>query len=131
MAAAAISGVAGDFKVGSTSVFEACKWTFSAKCNVPSYASNKTGGYKARPAAGVKDATFKLEGKYVLANPIEAVADVGTLFTANMYLDSSHFFAVPGAVDSLELMVDMDTGDLIGYSMTGGSNGAWSNPTSP
>lgn len=127
MAGAGVSGQYGDVKIGATQVCEVCKWSFTPKANNPSYASNKTGGYKAR-VAGIKDGSGSIEGKYDPANPIMATLDVGTLVTLKLYLTATVFYSVPSIIDSLKIDVDLDTGDFVSFTADFSTNGAWTNP---
>lgn len=127
MAGAGVSGQFGDVKIGATQVCEVCKWGFTPKANNPSYASNKTAGYKAR-VAGIKDGSGSIEGKYDPANPIMSTLDVGTLVTLKLYLTATVFYSVPSIIDSLKIDVDLDTGDFVSFTADFSTNGAWTNP---
>lgn len=127
MAGNGVSGQFGDVKIGSTQVAETCKWNFSPKSNNPAYASNKTGGYKAR-VAGIKDGSGSIDGKYDPAEPIMAVLDVGTEVTLKLYLTATVFYSVPSIIDTLKINVDIDTGDIVSWTADFSTNGAWTNP---
>lgn len=129
MAGAGISGMNGDVKIGSTSIFEICKWGFNPKANVAKYASNKTLGYK-KAVPGVKDGSGNCEGKWVPANPAYTTGILveGTLLTLNLYINATQFWQVPSCVESFKIDVDLDTGDVIGWTCDFQTDGAWIAP---
>lgn len=128
MAGAGISGKDGDVKIGTTSICEIRKWSFNPKSNNPAYASNKTGGYKKR-VAGVKDGTGSMEGAWDPATPATAVINPGTSATLKLYINATQFYSVPSIIDSFKLDVDVDSGEIVGWSADFGSDGAWTDPT--
>lgn len=127
MAGAGISGKDGDVKIGTTSICEIRKWSFNPKSNNPSYASNKTAGYKRR-VAGVKDGSGSMEGAWDPATPAVAVIDVGTDVTLKLYINATQFYSVPAVIDSFKVDVDVDGGEIISWSSDFATNGAWTNP---
>jgi hypothetical protein len=129
MAGNGISGVNGNFLIGSTAVSETTKWNFGPKSNNPKYCSNKTAPYTWR-VPGVKDGSGSADGKWDPTNPLTAVLDVGTLFTGKFYLDAVAYYQVPAVVDDIKLNVDIDTGEIVSWTVTFSTVGAWTNPTS-
>ena len=127
MAGAAISGYAGDVKIGSTSIIEITKWSFNPKINVSKYASNKTSGYKAA-VPGVRDGSGTAEGKWVGVNPVYTTVYEGLLATLNLYIDAVSFWAVPSCIESFKIDVDLDNGEIVGWSADFQTNGAWTAP---
>jgi len=127
MAGAGISGKDGDVKIASTQIAEITKWSWNPKANVPKYASNKTAGYKAA-VAGVKDGSGSMEGKWDPAIPATAVIAPGTSVTLKLYINATQFWSVPSITEGFKHDVDLDTGEIVGWSCDFQSNGAWTDP---
>lgn len=123
-----ISGKDGDVKIGATSICEIRKWSFNPKSNNPSYASNKTSGYKRR-VPGVKDGSGTLEGAWDPATPAVSVIDVGTEVTLLLYINATQNYSVPSVIDSFKLDVDVDEGEIVSWTADFSTNGAWTNPS--
>jgi hypothetical protein len=125
---AVISGVAGSVQIGSSALVECTGWTFNKKVSVHKYASCATGGFKAA-VPGVKDGSGSISGKYDDADPIEDAIDVGDSVTLKLYVDADDFYSVPSVIESLDLTVDIDEGEIVGWEAGFQTNGAWTNPT--
>lgn len=128
MAGLGISGKDGDVKIGATSICEIRKWSFNPKSNNPSYASNKTSGYKRR-VPGVKDGSGSLEGAWDPASPAVSVIEVGTEVTLLLYINATQNYSVPSVIDSFKLDVDVDEGEIVSWTADFSTNGAWTNPS--
>lgn len=130
---AAVSGIGavsgGGVKVGATTIAEVKNWSFNPKSNNPAYSSNKTGGYKER-VAGVKDGSGSLEGVWDPADMFIAVIDVGTEVTLDLFITATQKFVVPAIIDDYDFTVDMDEGEIVGWTANFSTNGAWTNPVS-
>lgn len=127
MATAAISGKNGDVSISSTSISEVTQWTFTETSNNPAFASNKTAGFKQR-VAGVKDGSGTIEGKWDPGDPATAVIEVGTLVTLTLEIDATQFYTVPSIIDSFSMTVNLDDGDVVGWTAEFSINGAWTLP---
>jgi hypothetical protein len=125
---ATLSGKAGKVMIGVAELAEITRWTLTTVSNNPAYASSGTAGYKRR-VAGVKDASGMISFKLDPADAITADLNEGDSVTLLLYLDGSHFYSVPALVDSLQLEVDIDSGDIVGGTAEFSANGAWSKPT--
>lgn len=116
---ATLSGKSGTVNVKGSAVSDATGWSINTTSNNPSYGSSDTSGWKSR-VAGVKDATGSYSAKYNGAVAV-AAGDTGSgVFT----LDGSATYTIPIVVDGITLEVDMDDGDVIGYSVDWGCTGA-------
>lgn len=130
---AAISGKNGSVETtsgsggGDGAQAEITGWTFNTTSNNPSWASSTNPGYKKR-VAGVKDATGTINGKYNAANAIFDTLAPGVTATLTLKLDSGNYYTVPAIIDDFNLEVDMDNGDVVGWTANFSSNGAWANP---
>jgi hypothetical protein len=111
---------------GSTTVGELTKWTFNPKCSNPSYASNRTQGYKQR-VVGIKDASGRLEVKLDPTAPFTVYMDVGTFIALALTTVAGQTLSLEAIVDSYTLTVDIDTGEVIGAQVDYSSSGAWTN----
>lgn len=127
-----ISGKDGDVIVDGIAVWEAKKWSFTPKSNNPSYASNKTAGYKRR-VAGIKDGTGNIEGVWNPGQPVYGTGSgqisEGKEINPYLYINDNQYFDVPALADDFAIDVDMDNGDIVAWTSAFGSNGAWTNNT--
>lgn len=120
------SGKLGTVKIGSTAVADITHWEFDKEAYASRYASNSTGGFKAT-VAGVKMGRGQIEGKWdsSAASPIVE----GTAATLLLYLNDTEFFSVPAIVRRFKLVVDIDNGEVTGFTADFETNGAWTEPT--
>ena len=128
---AGLSGKSGDLRVGTETPVQVCqitKWTMDPKVNISAFAHNCSGGFKVR-VSGTKDATGTIEGKWDPDDPITDTLDVGTEVTLNLHYNTTQKWIVPAVIESLSLSVDMDSGEVDGWTANWGLNGAWTKPT--
>jgi hypothetical protein len=115
---AVISGKNGTVSVGGA-ITDATGWSLSLTSNNPAYASSDTDGYKKR-VGGIKDTTGSYSAKYN-----GGVVSVGSEHTAASFtLDGSTSWSLDIIIDAVNLEVDMDDGDVVGYSVDFSGNGA-------
>lgn len=130
---AAISGKNGSVETtsgsggGDGAQTEITGWTFNTTSNNPSWASSTNPGYKKR-VAGVKDGSGTVNGKYDSSNAIFDTFEPGVTVTLTLKLNNSNYYEVPAIVDDFNLEVDMDNGDVVGWSMNFSTNGEWTEP---
>jgi hypothetical protein len=122
------SGTGGDVQIAASSVAEIKSWAFSRSSNNPAWASNVSAGYKKR-VGGVKDATLTFEFVYDFNDPIENLLREGDSVTVVLFADATHSYSVPIIVSSLELNTDINDGEPFGGTISGETNGAWTDPT--
>lgn len=121
------SGKDGKVLAGATQLAEITKWTFNPKSNNPAWASSDSAGYKKR-VAGVKDGGGSIEGKFDSSSKFYTLVAEGDEVTLKLYLDATRYYSVPAIIDDYSLTVDMDTGDVVGWSANFSTNGAWTEP---
>lgn len=124
---AAITGKDGDVKIGSTQVSEVTKWNWSPKVNIFSYASNKTGGAKAK-RFGVKEGTGTIEGVWDPDNPPTGLIDIAQYLTTKLYINAVQFWSVPCVTEAITNDVNIDQGEMVGWTTTIQNDGLWTNP---
>ena len=107
---AVISGKDGTVSVGG-SVGDATSWSISLTSNNPSWASSTTSGYKSR-VAGIKDTTGSYSAKFSAAIP-----SPGDEAAATFSLSGSGGYTLDIIIDAVNVEVDMDDGDIVGYSV--------------
>ena len=111
-------------------VAEVKKWTFTAKCDLHAYASNFTGGWKER-VAGTADGSGSLE--CVWNDPtVLAQLRPGTKIYLELWYDA---VSVPQSrwqmiafTENFKHEVNMDTGDIVGFSCDFQTHGIWVEP---
>lgn len=113
---AVISGKDGTVSVGGA-VNDATSWSISLTSNNPSWASPATSGYKQR-VAGIKDTTGSYSAKANGTLPVP-----GTHAAAVFTLDGTTTYSLNVFIDSVNVEVDMDDGDVVGYSVDWSGNG--------
>lgn len=125
---AAISGKDGRILVAGTGVAHCTKWSFNPKSNNPAWASCDTNGFKTR-VGGVKDGSGSMEGKFDTAHPFYDAMDVGTEITALLYINATMFYSIPAIIDDYSIEVDMNEGEVVGWSANFSTRGAWTEPS--
>ncbi len=123
-----ISGKDGKVMIGATTLADITFWTLATASNNPAYASSATSGHKKR-VAGVKDASGSIQGKLDVADPVTDDFDEGDAVTLLLYIDATRFYSVPAIIDSINFEVDIDTGEVIGWTADYSADGAWTKPT--
>lgn len=125
---AAITGLDGDVIKDGIQVCETTKWTFEATSNNPAYGSNCSGSRKRR-AAGARDATGTLEGKWDPGRPVYGTGTgqfiEGSIVRLYLYINDNQYLDVPAVIDSFRWEVDMDTGDLVTWVANFSESDAW------
>ena len=46
-----------------------------------------------------------------------------------LYIDATRFYSVPAIIDSINFEVDIDTGEVVGWTADYSADGAWTKPT--
>ena len=109
------SGTGGTSSAGGDQI---TSWSLSITSNNSSWGSTATNGYKDR-VVGVKEGSGSIEGKWNGSAPFAVGASVTlTLGTG------SGSFSVPCLIDGLSLDVNVDDGEVVGWSAEFSSNGA-------
>lgn len=124
---ATISGKDGKVKIGSTTLADITQWTLRTRANLAAYASSATAGYRRR-VAGIKDGAGTLAGKLDPADPISDDFDEGAAVTLLLHIDATRYYTVPALIESLELEVDIDRGEVVGWRAEFSTSGAWTKP---
>ena len=117
---AVFSGVGGSVTGGGSSA-QITSWSFNPTSNNSSWGSSSTNGYKDR-VAGVKDGSGSVEGKW---DGSQAMVE-GTEYTLVLNTSGGTAFTVPCFIDSFSVEVDIDEGEVVGWSAEFSINGAWS-----
>jgi len=102
------------------SVTQITSWSFNPTSNNSAWGSSSTNGYKDR-VVGVKDGSGSIEGKWDGTAPYTVGAEVSLSLVAN-----TGSFTVPAVIDSFSVEVDVDDGEVVGWSAEFSINGAWS-----
>ncbi len=124
---ATISGKDGKVKIGSATLADITHWTLRTQATLSAYASSATAGFRKR-VAGIKDGSGSLAGKLDPGDPISDDFDEGAAVTLLLYIDPTHFYTVPALIESLQLEVDIDRGEVIGWRADFSTSGAWTKP---
>jgi hypothetical protein len=125
-----LTGVDGEFVVGTTRVARTTKWSVSETLATKSeWGDSDTAGYTAR-AAGRKDATFSTEGKFSTADEVWEIFAIGDNPEATLWMDGeSLYWNFPCALCmDFQLTVDMDTQEVIGWTSNWGADGLFYRP---
>jgi len=123
-----ISGKDGKVMIGATTLADITFWTLNTASNNPAYASSATAGHKKR-VAGVKDGGGTIQGKLDVADAVTDDFDEGDAVTLLLHLDATRFYSVPAIIDSIQLEVDIDSGEVVGWTAEYSTDGAWTKPT--
>jgi len=122
-----LSGKDGKLVAGGSDVADITEWTFHTRSKNFAYASSATGGFKKR-APGVR------EGEGIIAFVLNRAAsqpgaiEEGRTVTLDLYLNEYDFYRVPAVIDSLDLKVDIGTGEAVSGKAKFSTNGPWTPP---
>lgn len=128
----AISGIGGFVEASGgagpddgSKIAEITTWTFTTTSNNSAWASSTDPGYKKR-VGGVRDCSGTVNGKF--NGDIEQYNDLeaGSSVTLTLKINTANYYAVPAIIDEFNIEVDMDNGEVVGWSMNFSGNGAWS-----
>ena len=122
------TGDEGKVLIGGTPLADITAWSLETTTRSAAYASSATGGYRKR-LAGVKEGRGRIQFKLDVASPLTNTLDEGSAVTLLLYLDGTRFYSVPAVIDSLQIEVDIDGGELIDGQADFSTNGAWTKPT--
>ncbi len=114
--------------VSDAVVAEVTRWRFQKDAATRRYASNATGGCK-RTLPGVQSGSGSIEFKWDASGPSPLAQ--GAAITLLLYLDATHYYSVPAVVQTVKLLVDIDTGDPVGGAANFETDGPWIEPTLP
>lgn len=125
---ATVSGKYGKVMIGSSTVVEVMKWSFSRSVPDNPHGTSATNGYKKR-TAGTKDGTGSMNGMQDPADAVETYFEEGSDVTLKLYYTSSKFYQVPAMITKLDIEDDIDDGAPVPWSADFGIQGAWTLPT--
>jgi hypothetical protein len=125
----AVTGVAGRFTVGATSVARTTKWSVNPKLASKSeWGDSDTGGYTAR-TPGRKDATYSAEGKFDSTSEQWDLFQPGDKAACVLFMNTTLYWDFPCAMnDDFSLVVDVDTQEVIGWTSAWGADGIFYYP---
>jgi hypothetical protein len=121
------TGDDGKVLIGGTPLADITAWSLETTARGVAYASSTTGGYRKR-LPGVKEGRGRIQFKLDVANPLTNQFNEGTAVTLLLYLDATRFYSVPAVIDSIQIEVDIDGGELIGGEAAFSTDGAWTKP---
>ena len=122
------TGDDGKVLIGGTPLADITAWSLEATSRAVSYASSASGGYRRR-LPGVKEGRGRITFKLDVSNPLTNQFDQGSSVTLLLYLDATRFYSMPAVIDSVQIEVDIDGGELIGGQAEFTANGPWTKPT--
>lgn len=114
--------------MGSSELLEIWGWKLTREAALHRRATNATGGYK-RTVAGTKSGSGTIEGDYDPAAPVEDHIREGDSVTLKLYTTATKFYLVPALIENIELTVDLDEGEIVAWTASFMTNGAWTEPT--
>jgi|TARA_R110000824_G_scaffold120382_5_gene275661 hypothetical protein len=108
---AVISGKNGTVNFGGAQS-DATGWSLALTSNNPAYGSSDTSGYKKR-VGGIKD----WSGSYSAKLDGTSVPVAGASVAVSFSTDGTNTWSGTAVCDSVNIEVDMDDGDVVGYSV--------------
>lgn len=121
---AAISGKGGTATFNGAQILQVTRWTLTHRSMNSAWASSSTAGYRNR-VAGVKDWQGTIHAKY----DASIVPTVGQIAALSLALDATDAASGQAIVDEIELEVDIDTGQVVGYVLAYSGAGALTMPS--
>ncbi len=121
------TGDDGKVLIGGAPLADITAWSLETTTRSVAYASSATGGYRKR-LPGVKEGHGRIRFRLDVASPLTNHINEGSAVTLLLYLDATRFYSVPAVLDSLQIEVDIDGGELIGGQADFSTDGAWTKP---
>jgi hypothetical protein len=122
------TGDDGKVLIGGTPLADIAAWSLETTTRSVAYASSATGGFRKR-LPGVKEGRGRIQFKLDVTSPITNSINEGSAVTLLLYLDATRFYTVPAVIESLQVEVAIDGGQLIGGQAEFSTDGAWTKPT--
>ncbi len=125
-----LTGRNGAFVVGSTTIARVTQWAVNPTLATKSeWGDSDSAGFTNR-AAGRKDATFTAEGKYDSTAEVFDTFQPEDIAIATLHLDNQAlYWDFPRALcDDFNLVVDIDTEEVIGWTSSWGADGVFHYP---
>jgi hypothetical protein len=125
-----LTGRNGKFVVGTTQVARTTQWAVNPTLATSSeWGDSDSSGFTNR-AAGRKDATFTSEGKYDSSSEVFDLFQPEDVAIAVLWLDAtSLYWDFPRALcTDFNLIVDVDTEEVIGWTSAWGADGVFYYP---
>jgi hypothetical protein len=123
-----LTGDNGKVLIGAQAVADVTRWLLRTFAETASYASSATAGFR-KTHQGNRQGRGHIEFRLDSANPITGDFEEGSAVTLLLHLDATRFYSVPAVIESLEMNVDIDGGDLVGGKAEFVTNGAWIKPS--
>ena len=126
----ALTGVDGDFLIGSTHVARTTLWSVNPKlASTSEWGDSDSEGYTNR-AAGRKDCTFNAEGKYSTDTEQFDIFQPGDILVAVLWMNHlTLYWDFPRALNSdFNLSVNIDSCEVVGWNSAWGADGKFFRP---
>jgi hypothetical protein len=121
------TGDDGKVQVGGATLADITAWTFQTSAHHHSYASNATAGFR-HTICGARHGQGRFAFRLDPASPLTNQFDEGSLVTLKLYLDATRLFTVPAVIESIEMQVDIDGGQVVAGTAQFRTHGAWTKP---
>ena len=123
-----LTGDNGKVLIGAEAIADVTRWSLRTFVETGTYASSASAGFR-KAHQGNRQGRGQIEFRLDPANPITGDFEEGSAVTLLLYLDAARFYSVPAVIESLEMIVNVDGGDLVGGKAEFVTNGAWTKPT--
>lgn len=120
-----LTGRHGHVQIGGAEIARITKWTVNPTlASSAEWGDSDSAGHTNR-AAGRKDKTFTMEGKFDTTDEVYDLFQEGDIAEIKLYLDESTlYYEFPRALCSdFSLEVDRDTEDIVAWSSSWGEDG--------
>lgn len=124
-----LTGRLGEFVIQTTRVARTKQWQVNPKLATKSeWGDSDSGGYTNR-APGRRDCTFTTEGVYDTTNEVFDLFAEGDITIAVLWMNASLYWDFPRAMcDDFNLMVNIDTEEVEGWTAAHGADGVFYRP---
>ena len=127
--ATALTGRTGRFMAAGQLVARTTGWEVNPTLASKSEWGDSDGAGWTNRASGRRDATFTSEGKYDTADEQFDIFQQGDIAIVTLFLDALTYYDFPRAlIDDFTIVVDIDTEEVIGFTVAGGADGPMTFP---
>ena len=123
------SGYDGKAMKGNALIARVTQWQIEETVNESAWGDSSTEGYTAR-LGGRLDLTGTIEGKYDSVSKIYPVCRPRDCMNLALWVTSSagDYWYIPAMIRTFSFLVNIDTGEVIGWTVTFGANGKYYYP---
>lgn len=123
-----LTGSLGKCVIAGSLVYRLTNWELTTTCSSTEWGDSDSGGYTER-AAGRKDATGSITGRYSTERTMYSLFVAGDIAKVVLWQNATLYWALPRALmNNFRIGFNSDTREVVGWSSDFGADGAYYYP---